>query len=163
VSQKIEGNENTLLRNKQRDSLPYCKTNSNTGANQRRKQMAEAQPIVGRTLISPARERWLRTEIKEGLCRCTAIAKAVSMTKRPTKPKQTVWDGYYQMEKLHDREPQLVSQTLIKKWPNFWDGFPVRGENTTKKQHEFIGEWCKAYIHHGISSYGKPKLRRQPK
>jgi hypothetical protein len=125
--------------------------------------MAEAQPIVGRTLISPARERWLRTEIKEGLCRCTAIAKAVSMTKRPTKPNQTVWDGYYQMEKLHDREPQLVSQTLIKKWPNFWDGFPVRGENTTKKQHEFIGDWCKAYIHHGISSYGKPKLRRQPK
>jgi hypothetical protein len=89
------------------------------------------------------------------------MANVISSLPRPTSPDQTIWDGFYKNEKLHDREPDAVVCALEQRWAGFWEGFPVRGSINFDKKKAFVGEWCRAYIRGGLRAFGKPTLRTQ--
>lgn len=122
----------------------------------------EHAPLGGREFLSPAKLNWFKTEVREGLSRCAAIANVLTRTARPTNPSQTLWDSLFINLKFHDREPDLVVKVLEEQWPNFFDLMPVRGGSviTIEKKKELVGEWCRSFIRLGLSAYGKPGLRK---
>jgi len=120
--------------------------------------MPKYKPINTRDFLSKPKENWLRTNLSPGFCRCSAIAGIMTSTPRPTAKGQTMWDGYYKNEKLHDGEPGIIVAELEKRWPNFWDGYQFTLTDGSKKA--FIGEWCRTYIRAGLRAYGKPNLRK---
>lgn len=122
--------------------------------------MAEHAAKGGREFLSPRKNNWLSTDLRENLSRCSGMANVVSSLSRPTAPDQTMWDGYYKNEKLHDREPAAIVEELEKRWPHFWHGFPVRTELTDAIKRAFVGEWCRVHIRGGLHAYGKPNLRK---
>lgn len=120
------------------------------------------EPIYAREFLSPLKDAWLRTELREGLTRCAAIANVMTSTPRPTNKAQTIWDSVWINNKLHDREPQAVVDALEKRWSNFFDDFPARRSVTDKVKREFVGEWARAHINYGLRQFGKPALRSKP-
>jgi hypothetical protein len=120
----------------------------------------EFTPIGGRNFLSPAKQDWFRTGVREHLSRCAAIANVLTRTARPSNPSQNMWDSIYINLKLHDGEPEVIVKALEAQWPNFFDLMPCRGPVTLDKKKEIVGEWCKSHIRLGLSAYGKPNLRK---
>lgn len=127
--------------------------------------MINHAPLSGREFFSLEKDKFLKKELRKDRTRCNGIANVVSALPRPTKPEQTIWDGYYINAKLHDREPEAVVEELERRWPDFFDGFPTKNKQpaTIAQKKEFIGEWCRVYIKQGLRQYGKPKLRKNSK
>lgn len=123
--------------------------------------MAQHEPLEKKFELSENELEFWRTSIRKGgEYRQTELIRA-SYTPRPTSPKETIYNGVIKMEKMHDGEPKIVYDILVKKYPGFFDTLPHRGDMTERKARAAIGRAMKYFVKAGDVLYGKPGSRNK--
>lgn len=126
------------------------------------------QPLSDQPNLMSEEKRnwWLQPWRKQGMeqPRVAVLHTAMNTTPRPTNPNQSIASGFMKLNKFHDRESGEVWKAIQGIDPNFFNTYPRR--KGTKLTEAFIratiGEAAQAFYRHGLTAYGKPKLRKQP-
>lgn len=88
----------------------------------------------------------------------------MNATRRPSSPNETLAFAVMNNNKLHDREPTLIIESIEKIDENYFNDYPRR--STTEFDMDFkkgvISELVRAFYRHGFTAYGKPGLRKDP-
>ena len=89
---------------------------------------------------------------------------AMNTTARPTHPGESVEYGYVSNLKFLNYEMTAVVEKILALDSRFFETYPRR--KNTKFGMNFmravVGEAARAFYRHGLTTYGKPELRKQP-
>jgi hypothetical protein len=94
--------------------------------------------------------------------RLAVLQYAMNGTMRPTAPGESILYGYMTLNKFHDREPEAVLKVIEGLDSDFFAAYPRREDTILDDEFKkaVIGEAARAFFRHGLSAYGKPKLRK---
>lgn len=131
----------------------------------------EHDPISSKPpLMSPTKRAWWaglrknpsKPDARKKQPRMAVLFYIVASASRPSDPDETLLWGCVGLNKLHDKEPELIVTLIEKIDPNFFDSYPREPStalNMTFKKAQ-VGEACRSFFKHGLASYGKPGLRK---
>lgn len=84
------------------------------------------------------------------------LLSVMCQTMRPSAPSESICDGYQRLQKLHDREPQVLVEAIKAIDPQFFD--PL----IEKHLRSQMGIGARLLLRNGKPAYAKPLLRKQP-